>query len=64
MVQDFINLRNYVDGVLNILGMFKNTLDACQLPESTNILFVLPITTRRDEELITSVFNFNKNNKT
>lgn len=31
MLHDFMNLRNYVGGVLNTLGMFKNILAACQL---------------------------------
>lgn len=47
MINDFTDLRNYVGGELNTLGMFKNTLGACHLSESTNILFVLPIITRK-----------------
>lgn len=44
MLHDFTNLRKYVGGVLNVLGMFKNILDACQLPKNSDILFVLSIT--------------------
>lgn len=43
----FTNLRKYVGGVLNTFGMFKNILGACQLSESTDILFVLSIITSK-----------------
>lgn len=41
MLHDFLNLKKYVGGIQNILGVFKNILGACQLPKSTGILFVL-----------------------
>lgn len=44
MLHEFVNLRKYVGGVLNVLDIFKNILDVCQLQKSSDILFVLSIT--------------------
>lgn len=51
MIHDFTNLRKDGDGVLNIRGMFKNILDACQLTKTTDILFVLSRITRKSQRI-------------
>lgn len=55
MFHEFTNLRKYAGEVLNTLGMFENILGACQLSNSTDILFVLSIITRNHKELIMSM---------
>lgn len=55
MFHNFTNLRKYVGGVLNTLGMFKNILGGCQLSNRAGILFVLSIITRNHKELIMSI---------
>ena len=49
MFHDFTNVRKYVGGPPNTLGMFKNTRDACQLSNSTDILFALSIITGKSQ---------------
>lgn len=56
MLHDFMNIRNYVGGVLNKLGMFKNILGACQLQRNTDILFVLSIITKSQRIDYGSIF--------
>lgn len=66
MFHDFTNVRKYVGGPPNTLGMFKNTCDACQLSNSTDILFALSIITgqsqRTNEYLPSSQDHNNKTN--
>lgn len=39
MLHDFMNLRKYVGGILNTLGMFKNILGAYQFPKRTGLCY-------------------------